>query len=247
MRQEAGISTTTTRTRVRRLPERGRYDRATIEEILDEALFHVGFVHHGQPYVIPTIHARMDDRLVVHCSAASRMVMTASCGIEMCVTVTILDGLVLARSAFDHSMNYRSVLVFGRATPIADREEKLEALRRLSEHVVPGRWEDVRAPTLKELKATVVLSLPITEASAKVRSGPPCDAEQDYELPVWAGEIPLVLSALPPRPDPGLRFRLDPPRYAVSYGRPAAHAPDSRSDDGKGTTSVRDERRKELT
>jgi hypothetical protein len=188
----------TERTTLRRLPKRGDHDRATIEAILDEALVcHVGFVAEGQPYVIPTIHGRAGDWLYIHGSAASRMLRTLSGGVPVCVTVTLLDGLVMARSAFHHSMNYRSVVVLGTAQAVQDEAEKLEALRVIVDHVSPGRWAEARPPNEKELKATSVLRLPIAEASAKVRTGPPIDDEEDYALPVWAGVLPLRLVAQP--------------------------------------------------
>ncbi|MBV8518511.1 MAG: pyridoxamine 5'-phosphate oxidase family protein [Acidobacteria bacterium] len=183
------------RTRVKRLPKRGAYDRATIDAILDEALIcHVGFVVDGAPVVIPTIHWRDGDELYFHGSAASRMLRTLRDGVEACVTVTLLDGLVLARSAFHHSMNYRSVVVFGRARLVDEREEKLRALDRLVEHVVPGRSALVRGPNESELRQTLVLALPIAEASAKIRTGGPIDDAEDYALPVWAGVVPLTLT-----------------------------------------------------
>src|SRR5438128_9863292 len=184
----------TARTRVVREPHRGVYDRELVNQILDEGFIcHVGFVLDNQPFVIPTGYARVDERLFIHGSQASRMLRTLSQGIEVCVTVTLIDGLVLARSAFHHSMNYRSVVVFGRATVVDDGDEKVKALRSLSEHMVRGRWDDVRTPTEEELRLTTVLALPLLEASAKVRTGPPLDDEEDYEMPVWAGVIPLRL------------------------------------------------------
>lgn len=192
----------TTRTQVRRLRERGVYDRPAIDAILDEALIcHLGFVHDGHPFVIPTIHARKDDVIFVHGSPASRMLQTMSEGIDVCLTVTLLDGLVLARSVFHHSMNYRSVVVLGRARPLTDPDEKMTALHTIVEHVQPGRWEDARQPNADEFRKTSVLALPIEEASAKVRSGPPGDEEEDYELPVWAGVVPVTLRAGTPIPD----------------------------------------------
>lgn len=189
------------RLRVRREPQRGRYDRETIEAILDEALYcHLGFVVDGRPYVIPTLHARVGDRLYVHGSAASRMLRTAAAGVPVCVTVTLLDGLVLARSMFNHSINYRSVVVLGTAT-LVEGGEKLDALHAFSEHVVPGRWDEARRPAEQELKATWILSLPLTQASAKVRSGPPEDEREDAGLPVWGGVVPIHLAAEPPIPD----------------------------------------------
>jgi hypothetical protein len=187
--------------RVRREPQRGRYDRETIDAILDEALYcHVGFEVDGRPYVIPTLHARAGDLLYVHGSAASRMLRNLASGIPICVTVTLLDGLVLARSAFNHSINYRSVVVLGTATLVEDGE-KLAALRAFSEHVAPGRWDEIRAPTEQELKATWILSLPLVEASAKVRSGPPEDEPEDVDFPVWGGIVPVHLAAEAPVPD----------------------------------------------
>ena len=187
--------------RVRREPQRGVYDRETIDAILDEALYcHVGFEADGRPYVIPTLHARLGDLLYVHGSAASRMLRRAAEGIPICVTVTLLDGLVLARAAFNHSINYRSAVVLGTATLVEDGE-KLAALRAFSEHVAPGRWDAVRAPTDQELKATWILSLPLAEASAKVRSGPPEDEPEDVGFPVWGGVVPVHLAAEAPLPD----------------------------------------------
>ncbi len=182
----------TDRTTVRRLPARASYDRALIHAILDEApVCHVGFVVDGRPFVIPTLHVRVGDRLYMHGSPGSRMLKAMAGGVEVCVNVTMVDGLVLARSAFHHSMNYRSVVVFGVAQAVDDPEEKTRVLHALSEHLVPGRWRDVRGPAPGELKATSVLSLPIDEASAKVRTGPPLDDEEDYALPAWAGVVPL--------------------------------------------------------
>jgi uncharacterized protein len=192
----------TARTRVRRLPERGAYDRATIDGIVDEALFcHVGFVVDWQPYVIPTIHARAGDRLYLHGSAASRMLRTVSEGIPVCVTVTIPDGLVLARSAFHHSINYRSVVILGTAAEVTRLDERLHALEALSEHVTPGRWADVRPPNESELRQTRIVSIAIDEASAKIRSGGPKDDDEDLALPVWSGVLPLRLVARAPVAD----------------------------------------------
>lgn len=212
--------TQTARTTLKRLPQRGAFDRASINQILDEGFIcHVGFAVDGQPYVIPTGYARAGDRLFIHGSQASRMLRTLGQGIDVCLTVTLIDGLVLARSAFHHSMNYRSVVVFGRATVVDEREEKLSALRALSDHMIPGRWDDVRKPSERELQLTTVLSLPLDEASAKVRTGPPLDDEEDYELPVWAGVIPLRMVANAPHPDPRLPVEIDPPPYALDYSR----------------------------
>ena len=185
----------TRRTTLKRLPKRGAFDRETIHAILDEALIcHVGFVVDGAPVVIPTIHWREGDLLYFHGSAASRMLRSLRNGVEACVTVTLLDGLVLARSAFHHSMNYRSVVVFGTAREVTDREEKLRALDALVEHVVRGRSAEVRGPNEPELRQTLVLALPIEEASAKIRTGGPVDDEEDYALPVWAGVVPCRLT-----------------------------------------------------
>src|SRR5712691_168983 len=212
--------TQTARTTLRRLPQRGAFDRRLIDQILDEGFIcHVGFVVEGQPFVIPTGYARAGGRLFIHGSQASRMLRTLGQGIEVCVTVTLIDGLVLARSAFHHSMNYRSVVVFGRAAVVEDREEKLAALRALSEHMIPGRWDDVREPNERELQLTTVLSMPLDEASAKVRTGPPLDDEEDYELDVWAGVIPLRLVAETPVDDPRLKAEIAAPDYAREYGR----------------------------
>jgi nitroimidazol reductase NimA-like FMN-containing flavoprotein (pyridoxamine 5'-phosphate oxidase superfamily) len=202
------IDAPTPRTRVNRLPKRGDYSQETIYGILDAAfLCHVGFVVEGQPYVIPTGYGRAGDTLYLHGSAASRMLRTLAGGVDVCVTVTLLDGIVLARSAFNHSMNYRSVVILGRATPVEDEAEKTEALRVISEQIVPGRWEHVRKPSAQELKATAVLVLPITEASAKIRTGPPGDEEEDYALDVWAGVLPLAIKAGEPVPDPKLNAK----------------------------------------
>jgi uncharacterized protein len=212
--------TPTARTRVKRIPDRGKYDRETVFAILDEGLVcHVGFVVDAQPYVIPTLCARIGDQLYIHGSAASRMLRTLAGGVQLCVTVTLLDGLVLARSAFHHSINYRSVVVLGRATVVEGREEKLKALSAFTEHVVRGRWSDVRQPNDSELKQTTVLALPLEEVSAKVRTGGPKDEPEDYDLPIWAGVLPLTLVPGAPIPDPQLRFRREPPAYLTNYSR----------------------------
>ena len=188
-------SNPTPRTRVVREPQRAVYDRDAVNQILDEAfLCHVGFVADGQPYVIPTSYGRDGDVLYIHGSAASRMLRNLDQGVPVCVTVTLVDGLVLARSVFNHSMNYRSVVILGAATLVDDPAEKLAALRALSEHILPNRWDDARQPNEKELKATSVLRLPINEFSAKVRVGPPVDDEEDYSFPTWAGVIPLQMT-----------------------------------------------------
>jgi nitroimidazol reductase NimA-like FMN-containing flavoprotein (pyridoxamine 5'-phosphate oxidase superfamily) len=202
----------TSRTRIRRLPERGAYDRATIDAILDEAIScHVGFVVDGQPYVIPTIHARDGDELYLHGSSASRMLRTLSGRVPVCLTVTIQDGLVLARSAFHHSMNYRSVVVLGTAVEVEDPEARLHALEVISEHVTPGRWAEVRHPDDRELRQTRILRIGLEEASAKIRSGGPKDDEVDLTLPVWGGVLPLRLVADAPRQDDHVPGEIDLP------------------------------------
>jgi nitroimidazol reductase NimA-like FMN-containing flavoprotein (pyridoxamine 5'-phosphate oxidase superfamily) len=208
----------TERTTVKRLPKRASYDRDAVYAILDEALLcHVGFVVNGSPVVIPTIHWRHDDTLYFHGSAASRMLRTLRDGVEACVTVTLLDGLVLARSAFHHSMNYRSVVVFGTATEVTDGDEKVRALDALVEHVVRGRSAAVRAPNESELRQTLLLALPIEEASAKIRTGPPIDDDEDYLLPVWAGVIPAALAFGSPIADE--RSTAAVPDYVAGYRR----------------------------
>jgi uncharacterized protein len=185
----------TPRTKLRRLPKRGAHDRPTIDAILDEALIsHVGFVFDGRPAVIPTLHARIGDEVLIHGSAASRMLRRLADGVDVCLTATLIDGLVLARSAFHHSVNYRSVVLYGKARLVTEPDEKEAALEAFTERLLPGRWADVRWPTRKELKATSVLTLPIAEGSAKVRNGPPIDDEPDYALDVWAGVVPLTLT-----------------------------------------------------
>ncbi len=210
----------TTRTRVVREPERGVYDREIAYAILDEGfLCHVGFVAEGQPFVIPTSYGRRGDNLYVHGSAASRMLRKLNEGVPVCLTVTLLDGLVLARSVFNHSMNYRSVLVLGTAKPVDEAQEKLEALRILSEHILPGRWDDARPPNERELKATSVLRLPMQEFSCKVRTGPPIDDEEDYGFPTWAGVVPLEMTPQPPIGGPRLDATREPPSYVQKYSR----------------------------
>lgn len=211
----------TAKTKLRRLPKRGAYDVETIYKILDEGFIaHVGFtVAGGQTFVIPTGYARRGDELLIHGSAASRMMRALSEEIEICVTVTLIDGLVLARSAFHHSMNYRSVVAFGAAKIIKDENEKMEALRLFTEHVVPGRWREVRLPTTNELKATTILALPLTEASAKIRTGNPVDDAEDYALDVWAGVIPLEMKAGEPLPDSQMNREIVRPDYITNYRR----------------------------
>lgn len=219
----------TERTQLRRLPKRGVFDRETIYKILDEGFVcHLGFTIDGKTFVIPTAYVRVGDRFLIHGSSASRMLRAMSDGIEVCATVTLIDGLVLARSAFNHSLNYRSVVVFGVASLVNGEEEKFEALRAFTEHIVPGRWQEVRQPNKSELAATTVLSLPIQEASAKVRTGDPVDAEDDYALNVWAGVIPLKLRFDRPRNDARLKTGITPPRYvlnATNETKPKNHEP----------------------
>ena len=195
----------TDRTRLRRLPDRGHHDRQTIDAILDAGFIcHVGFVAHGQPFVIPTGYARAGDRLFIHGSTASRMVQNLGQGIDVCVTVTLVDGLVLARSAFHHSVNYRSVVVLGQARLVTDPEEKMDALRRFTNHLVADRFEEARRPTTQELKGTAVLELGLTEASAKIRGGPPRDDEEDMAVDIWAGVVPVAMTVGTPVPDSGI-------------------------------------------
>lgn len=210
----------TARTRVVREADRAVYDREAVYRILDEGfLCHVGFSVDGQPFVIPTSYGRKDARLYIHGSAASRMLRQMKDAVPVCVTVTLLDGLVLARSVFNHSMNYRSVVILGKATLVDDPEEKLAALRALSEHILPGRWDDSRQPNERELKATSVLRLPIEEFSAKVRTGPPIDDEEDYSFPTWAGVLPLETTAGIPINAPRLDSKKEIPNYLRNYSR----------------------------
>jgi len=212
--------TPTERTQVKRLPKRGKYDHETVYSILDSGFVcHVGFNADGQPYVIPTNYGRSGDTLYLHGSAASRMLRTLSEGVPVCVTVTHVDGLVLARSAFHHSVNYRSVVILGTARLVEDPAEKMEALRIFTEHVMKGRWDDVRQPTEQELKGTTVLSLPLEEVSAKVRTGGPIDDEADYALPVWAGVLPLETVPKAPLPDARLKTGTPVPAYLKNYSR----------------------------
>ena len=209
------------RTRVRRLPKRGVYDRGQVEAVLDAGLVaHLGFEHDGQPYVIPTLHARVGDQVYVHGSAASRTLRELATGIPACLTVTLVDGIVLARSVFEHSMNYRSVIVLGTAVAVTEPEEKLTALEAFTEKLLPGRWAEARSPNRTELKATSVLRLPLDEASAKIRTGGPDDGDTpDAGLDVWAGHLPLVVRALDPVPDPALRPGIPVPDALREYRR----------------------------
>jgi nitroimidazol reductase NimA-like FMN-containing flavoprotein (pyridoxamine 5'-phosphate oxidase superfamily) len=209
------------RVTVRRKPQRGAYDRATIDAILDEGLIcHVGFSDGGQTFVLPTIHVRVGDNVYLHGSPASRLLQVLAAGADACLTVTLVDGLVLARSAMHHSMNYRSVVLFGTASIVDDDVEKWTVLEALVEHLIPGRWKDVRQPNEQEMRQTLVVRIPIHEASAKVRTGPPVDDEPDYDLPIWAGVLPLRLAAGDPITDARLRAGVERPSYAANYPGP---------------------------
>ena len=219
------------RTEFHRLPDRGSHDWGTIKQILDAGfLASVGFCADGQPFVIPTLYGRDGERLYLHGSAASRMLRELDMGIPACVTVTLVDGLVLSRSAFDHSMNYRSVVAFGTARKVVDPEQKTKSLRVISEHLIAGRWADVRGPSEKELKATTVLEFLMEEVSSKVRSGPPLDDESDYGLAVWAGVLPLEIRSRPPIPDDRLVEGVTLPDYVRRY--------DTRLEGGAGNSSI---------
>lgn len=210
----------TAKTQVKRVPKRGHYDFETVASILDEGLVcHVGFVVDGQPFVIPTAYGRIDNKVYIHGAGASRMLKSLLTGIEVCLTVTLLDGLVLARSAYHHSMNYRSVVLFGTAEPVVDPAEKMIALKAFTEHVMAGRWDDVRSPNKAELAATSVLSLPIGEASAKIRTGPPIDDAADYDLPIWAGVLPFASIPGMPVADPKLSQEVAVPENVRAYTR----------------------------
>jgi uncharacterized protein len=216
----------TDRTKLRRKPDRGSHEPETIHQILDAAfLAHIGFNVEGQPFVIPTLYGRKGDTLYLHGSAASRMLRELETGISACVTVTLVDGLVLARSAMHHSMNYRSVVAFGRARKIEDPALKSTALQIVSEHLLAGRWAEVRKPTDKELKATAVLEFTIEETSVKIRTGSPIDDEEDYALPVWAGVLPLSLTAGIPLPDTRLAEDTPAPDYVRHYSRAERESP----------------------
>lgn len=218
MTSTENILPVTNRTQIKRIPKRGQYEQQTIYQILDEALVcHVGFIVDNQPFVIPTAYGRFEDKLFIHGSPASRMLRSLSQGIEVCVTVTLIDGLVLARSAFHHSMNYRSVVIFGTAQIVENAEEKLAALQAFTEHIIPKRWSEIRQPNRQELQGTLVLSLPLTEASAKVRTGPPLDDEADYDIPVWAGVLPLQVTPTTPIPDSRLLSGIALPDYIYNY------------------------------
>ena len=217
---EQNSSLQTPRTTVRRLAKRGDYDRHTVNAIIDEALIcHVGFVVDGSPVVIPTIHTRIGETLYFHGSGASRMLRSLRDGVDACVTVTILDGLVMARSAFHHSMNYRSAVVLGKGREVVEREEKLRVLDALVEHVCAGRSRDARPPNEAELRQTLVIAIPLAEASAKIRTGPAADDDEDYDLPIWAGVIPLALTPSVPIDDARLIAGVVAPEYATRYKR----------------------------
>lgn len=206
--------------KLKRYPNRGSYDKETIYRIVDEALIcHVGFIVDGQPFVIPTIHARLNDEIIFHGAVANRMLKHIAENNPLCVTFTLVDGLVLARSVFHSSMNYRSAVLFGKGRLLENDEEKTEALKALTEHVARGRWNDSRQPNRRELDGTTVIAMTIETASAKIRTGPPSDDEEDYQLPIWAGIVPLALQASPPTNDPKLRAGIPTPSYVLDYQR----------------------------
>ena len=208
----------TAQNRVRRMPTRGAYDKATIYPIVDEALIcHVGLIEAEQPVVIPTLHARDGDQILLHGATTSRLLRYAATGAPLCITVTLVDGLVLARSIFHHSINYRSAVLFGRGVLIEGEAAKMAALERFTEKLIPGRWDDARMPNAVELKATAVVAVTIESASAKIRTGPPKDDEEDYALAVWAGVLPLHQSVGEPLPDPAARTEIRVPDYIVNY------------------------------
>ena len=228
LKGDAGSFERTARTTLKRLPKRGSFERQTTYDILDEGFIcHVAFVSDGHPVVIPTAYGRVGDTLYIHGARASRMLKALGAGADVCVNVTLVDGLVLARSAFHHSINYRSVVVFGRARVVESDEEKMEALLAFMEHVVPGRWDEVREPNKQELDATLVLSLALEEASAKVRTGPPVDDEEDYELPIWAGVLPLSVNAGDAVSDPRLLEGTEPPNWLEEFDPARRHEPSS--------------------
>ena len=219
------VLSATARTTLKRQPDRGSHDRAVIRQILDEGLIcDLAFAKGDKPYVIPTAYGRIGDQLYLHGSSANRALRSLRDGGEACVTVTLLDGLVLGRSAFHQSMNFRSAILYGRLREVDDASEKLEALRAIVEHVVPGRWQDVRGPNTAEFQRTLVLALAIEEGSAKLRNGPPIDEEEDYALACWAGVIPLRVAPGEPQADPRLREDTPPPSYALDYRRPGAES-----------------------
>jgi nitroimidazol reductase NimA-like FMN-containing flavoprotein (pyridoxamine 5'-phosphate oxidase superfamily) len=215
-----GQFTRTEKNRIKRLPKRGSYDRESIYRILDEALIcHVGFAEQGHPYVIPINFARVGDTILLHGAKASRLLKHVAGGHPVCVEATLVDGLVLARSVFHHSVNYRSVVLFGKGRPVEAEQEKLSALEAITEHLIPGRWKEARRPSRKELNATQVVAIKIDEASAKIRLGPPADDEADYALPIWAGILPLEEQALAPIPDERMPQSASLPGYIAHYSR----------------------------
>jgi len=217
----------TGKTKIKRVPQRGNYEPEMIYKILDQAFIcHVGFIHEGNPVVIPTAYGRIGDKLYLHGSTKSRMMMTLEKGGEICVTVTIVDGLVLARSIFHHSMNYRSVVLFGKPQKVTSEKEKYQALKAFTNHIIPGRWEETRLPNKKELKSTMVVSMPLQEASAKIRTGPPLDDPKDYKLPIWAGVIPIRAQLLDALPDTKLSKDLTTPSSVISYLAKSHHGQD---------------------
>jgi len=208
----------TARNQVLRHPERGQYDSAVIYPIVDEAIIcHVGFVLDEQPYVVPTLHARQGDTILLHGAKASRLLRHVEAGGELCIAITIVDGIVLARSVFSHSINYRSAVLFGSGSIIRDEHERLQALAAFTERLIPGRWADARPPNPVELKQTTIVAVAIESASAKIRTGPPKDAEDDLELPVWAGVLPLYQTSGPPVAVPGLAEAIEVPDYLRHY------------------------------
>ena len=208
----------TARNKVKRLPERGHYDAATIYPIVDAALIcHVGFALDGQPYVIPTLHARRDDTILLHGAKGSRLLRHIQSGGEVCITITLIDGIVLARSVFHHSINYRSVVLFGKGAVIADDQLRLQALEAFTERLIPGRWQDARLPNALELKQTTIVAVPIASASAKLRTGPPGDEDDDLDLPVWAGILPIRQIAGAPVADPQLKPGVELPDYIRDF------------------------------
>ena len=211
---------TSQRSKLRRIPQRGSQERELIYSILDEALIaHVGFANDHQPFVIPMVYGRKGDRLYLHGSPVSRLLKTLATGVDVCINVTILDGLVIARSLYHHSMNYRSVVLFGKAQPIEDNQEKMTALKAITEQAIAGRWQEARIPNSQELKATNILSFEIVEGSAKVRTGAPVDEPKDYSLPYWAGELPLKITAGKPIADPKLASEINIPQNIMAWHR----------------------------
>lgn len=224
--QTANKVEATPRTTVRRVARLGVSERAAINAILDEALTsHVGIVDDGQPFVIPMLHVRVDDRLYVHGAVASRLMRAVGAGAPACIAVTLVDGLVLARSLLHHSLNYRSVVILACGEEVKDRDAKMNVLKHLTEHAIPGRWAEARHPSENELAATAIVGFSLEECSAKVRTGPPIDDEADYDLSVWAGELPLSLAVGRPVPDPKMAPGTPVPRYILDYARPPAAAP----------------------